>query len=285
MPISILRLTKLDQNDIFKGSVSMEFLKMPSKNSDELASNRSAYGYVPARLVKVEQDDCAIAWGDLKLVACLPNPQDWMAARNRSNYSSLQLDHFHYALLNGTAEDRLHGLCSVVFWGFISGTNGRININRAIERTLWLVRGRKKAVPQSVVQISRHLDQAARFLCDGSVGEALLEILQIKFLGLSFASKVLMFMDPSRAVVYDDVIASNLEKESDLELRKIAIDVRGTQKAKAYAYSQWCGYCVEVAGRLNESGTHWTDWNGATEAWRAVDVERALFALGRPKSE
>lgn len=257
---------------------------MLSQDANELTKNRSAYGYVPARLVKVGQGDYDIAWGDLKLAACLPDPQDWKEGRNRSDYSSLNLDRFHHALLNGTAEDRLHGLCSVRFWGFVSGTDGRINAPFAIKRALWLVRGNKKVAPQSVKLISQYLDKGRHHLCHGRIGEALLEIIQIKFLGLSFASKVLMFMDPSRAVVCDSVIASNLETSSESDLRKIASDLRGPQKAQADAYSRWSKYCAEEARRLNEAGTYWIDWNGAKEAWRAVDVERALFALGRPKS-
>ena len=32
---------------------------------------------------------------------------------------------------------------------------------------------------------------------------------------------------------------------------------------------------------LNVKGVTWTDWNAKTRNWRAVDVERAFFALGR----
>ena len=33
--------------------------------------------------------------------------------------------------------------------------------------------------------------------------------------------------------------------------------------------------------RLNASHWHWVDWDGSVHPWRAVDVERAYFALGR----
>jgi hypothetical protein len=96
---------------------------------DELKSGREKYTYIPARLVRVSDDSVAkITWKSLTLDVNLP--PDWATGdpEIRKRYSSLMLDMFHHNLLNSEHdEDLMHGLLSIVFWGFASGTNGRVN--------------------------------------------------------------------------------------------------------------------------------------------------------------
>jgi hypothetical protein len=57
-------------------------------------------------------------------------PNNWDAGHKeiRSLYSSWKLDEFHRALPQSDyEEDLFRGLLSVVFWGFASGSNGRLN--------------------------------------------------------------------------------------------------------------------------------------------------------------
>ena len=96
-------------------------------------------------------------------------------------------------------------------------------------------------------------------------------------------------MDTSSAAVYDDVISKRLEKQIDQELRNLFVNTKRvvSEKAKmhqATVYSDWCAWCSQKARNLNSSNllsSTWLDWDGSEHSWRAVDVERAFFALGR----
>jgi hypothetical protein len=90
----------------------------------ELKSGREKYGYIPARLVRANEGSAGdITWGPLTLKKDVP--ENWQSGGPifRSTYSSLALDSFHQTLLNAEDEESLiHGLLSVVFWGYVSGT-------------------------------------------------------------------------------------------------------------------------------------------------------------------
>jgi hypothetical protein len=112
--------------------------------------------------------------------------------------------------------------------------------------------------------------------------DALKAIMSINHLGMSFASKVLMFLAPSSAAVYDSVIAEKLQAlaEKNGNWHPMVVNVLGNYSSqKGEAYQAWCDFCSEKAARLNEVGSKWTAMNGSEHLWRAVDVERALFAL------
>jgi hypothetical protein len=51
--------------------------------------------------------------------------------------------------------------------------------------------------------------------------------------------------------------------------------------SQATAYAAWCRWCAKKASDMNAQDTKWLDWNGTANRWRAVDIERAFFALGR----
>jgi hypothetical protein len=216
-------------------------------------------------------------------------PENWKAqdAADRAKYSSKELDDFHNALLcSEDKADLMHGLLSVVFWGFASGSDGRVNPGRALSRSKAFVMGRKKAPSQAPEAILSHLRNSREALHCSRIAEALLEAMKIKFVQMSFASKLLTFMNPKMAAVYDQVISKRLESQSDAELRSLFVFTglptgnRG-KNAQAKTYEQWCFWCSEKAASLNNFGITWIDWNGSENTWRAVDVERAFFALGR----
>jgi hypothetical protein len=103
---------------------------------------------------------------------------------------------------------------------------------------------------------------------------------------MAFASKVLTFMEPQAAAVYDEVISLRLEKQTDPELRSLFVSTKiptskGARLSQANTYADWCGWCAKKASDLNEKNVCWVDWNATERSWRAVDVERAFFALGR----
>jgi hypothetical protein len=253
---------------------------------DELKSARESYGYIPARLVRVSDDDAAkLTWKSLKLDMDVPHKWETGDPKIRTRYSSLELDMFHHALLNGAHdEDLIHGLLSVVFWGFASGTDGRVNSMRALSRSRAILSGRKNAIPQNAEQIVEYLRKTRGLLEASCIADALREAQKIKFLGMSFASKVLAFMNPSITAVYDNVISNKLRVHTSPELNSLFVSTRLTNSQRGrmhqgVTYERWCRWCLTTAETLNASAMKWTDWNGTEHNWRAVDVERAFFAL------
>ena len=189
-------------------------------------------------------------------------------------------------MIFGKDKDLFHGLLSVVFWGFASGSNGRLNTPRALSRAKAILIGRKKSAPQAADEIISHLRRSRDLLTTSRIAEALLEVERIKYLQMAFASKVLTFMEPQVAAVYDEVISLRLEKQTDLELRSLFVSTKiptskNAQLSQAKTYAEWCHWCSKTASNLNAKRMTWVDWNATEHSWRAVDVERAFFALGR----
>ena len=122
---------------------------------------RDEYSYVPARLVRAPNtgSNADLAWKSIRLT--IDVPPNWRNAfdTDRVKYSSFEVDEFHRMLLNSVIhEDLMHGLLSVVFWGFASGTDERITAERAFARCSALINGRKNAKPQSSEEIISHLE-------------------------------------------------------------------------------------------------------------------------------
>lgn len=249
----------------------------------KLQHARETYAYIPAKLTRIEVGHGDIGWADIRLVADVP-PCDWHAdATKRQNYSSLMLDEFHSGLLRSDDPQMLlHGLLSVVFWGYVSGTDGKIHMERALTRARWHLGGKKNSPPQEQEEIIFYLRNARRLLETAKVGEALTEVTRIKFLGMAFGSKVLTFMNSSIAAVYDEVVSLRLEGYPDVALSKLARGEKLTKKSdQAGLYAEWCDWCSRKAEALNKSAAPWRDWDGTENVWRAVDAERAFYALGR----
>jgi hypothetical protein len=256
--------------------------------TEKLKAARERYRYIPARLVQSSDAGAdALAWQSLRLV--MEVPANWRNADDaaRARYSSFDLDEFHRALLNsGNDEESMHGLLSVVFWGFASGTEGRITAERALARCSAIISGRENAKPQASEEVISHLATTHDLLNKNRISDALQEGMKIKFLGMSFASKVIAFMNPSIAAVYDDVISSRLQNSTEPILQDMYVSTKLAHSHKARMeqgskYEKWCEWCSAKAGALNHQHILWTDWNGVKRPWRAVDVERAFFALGR----
>jgi hypothetical protein len=216
-------------------------------------------------------------------------PRGWpgMTAKERGEYSSIKLDRFHEELLNSSTDSALvHGLLSVRFWGFVSGTDGGLREALAMRRTRWVVEGKAKGLPQPVAEIVSHLRTARSCLADDRPAQALVAVLNIKHFGMSFASKVVAFMNPRVAAVYDQVISERLRLAQDRALSDVYVSVKPAaskreQTRQAEKYEQWCRFCARKAKELVQDGYIWEDWNGDRHCWRAIDVERAYFALGK----
>ena len=225
---------------------------------------------------------------DRKLAISVPQGWENGSQAIRARYSSIALDHFHSSLLNSNQDnDILHGLVSVVFWGNASGTDGRINAPFALERAHCLLRGKRGRAPTNSGETISILREARNLAQTGKIAEGLRIAMNIKFLGMAFASKVLMFTNPSNAAVYDKVISIRLKEYKDPQLQELAVNTLGAWAAKkaeqANKYERWCAWCTAKANVLNRAELKWLDWDGSETPWRAVDVERAFYALGRAK--
>ena len=244
---------------------------------DRLRSDRERYDYPPAKLVK-SNDQNSIAWKELRLWPDVP-PRDWhFDLAQRRNYSSLQLDNFHGQLLASNSEtDLKHGLLSIVFWG-------NVTAGYALTRVEQIIKGKGKGHPQNPSEILDHLVSARTLLNNFRIGEALIEILAIDLIGFSFASKLIAFMNPHIAVVYDDKISKHLASRTSPLLREMGGGTDRKDKSQknkssqAVLYEKWCDWCRTKAQELNDANSTWQDWDGLEHPWRAIDVERAYFS-------
>ncbi|MDD5395562.1 MAG: hypothetical protein PHE17_21270 [Thiothrix sp.] len=194
---------------------------------------------------------------------------------------SLALDKFHNKLLNSHSDqDLLHGLISVVYWGYVSGRDGVSRQGRAKGKAMQLCRGRKNSIPQPREEILKLLRSVQQSVREDDLSQALLSAMQIKFLGMSFASKVIAFMTPEKAGVYDSVISECLQSRaecSDLYVSTNYTRSKARRLHQAETYARWCAFCCHQAQDLNHQGLNWHDWDGKPHRWRAIDVERAFF--------
>ncbi|NBJ13873.1 8-oxoguanine DNA glycosylase OGG fold protein [Microvirga arsenatis] len=201
---------------------------------------------------------------------------------NRDNQT---LERFHEKLLWSDApDDRLHGLLSIVYWGYYASADPKraYNPGRALKKVEHIVGGRVGQQKPSLDMIDAALRTARTAVEDERLDVALAAVMGIQNMGMSFASKVLMFFSPASAAVYDSVIAKKihaLATTNDTWWPLYVNPLSPNTAKKAAAYKQWCGFCGEKAVALNASGTDWSDLGISGQAWRAVDVERSLFAM------
>ncbi|SPD74227.1 conserved hypothetical protein [uncultured Desulfobacterium sp.] len=92
-----------------------------------------------------------------------------------------------------------------------------------------------------------------------------------QYSGMSFISKIRMFLDPTKYVVLDQQILKMNGTTFDTVLKQIKFGDKETQirisKANIAVYQQWCDKCREISHSI---------YSGE---YRAVDVERGFFTL------
>lgn len=241
--------------------------------------NRGLYSYIPGKLIKSAKNDFDFEWDGIFLKSHHPLLSDkltWGA--------STDLDNYHHSLLTSSNDQEiLVGFLSVIFWGYISGADGVVRKARALSKVRAFRDGIKGKSPTPKSDLISIIKTAREFVGMNDLKNALHELMKIKYLGMSFSSKIIMFMDPDKSAVYDSIIASQLE--SDLNLDFLYINTTGSSKKhkinQSKTYKMWCDFCRDTAILLNEKNAQWIDWNGKCENFRAVDVERAFFALGK----
>jgi hypothetical protein len=253
---------------------------------------RAQYSYPPGRLeVTAREEILAHDIGDRRLCVVVPNTAEWALPAVRARHSSLAVDCFHTDLLMANNEpDQLHGLLSCVTWGFISGTDLRIKPGRAFGKAGILLKGAGAAKPAQPRSMITDLLRTARAAAgEGDLAAAVRTCLQLKFIGPAFATKIVMMMRPDIAGVLDSVINERCLDHADPDLAAIHGRMEPPTTASATErfvtrYVQWCAWCARQAEALNTKESTWPDWDGKEHRWRAVDVERAFFAMGRDRT-
>ena len=249
-------------------------------NHDELTRARHAYAYAPFRLARAAESYAhAVLWAQPVRVQ---GPVE-KGALGFAGHSAWDLDQYHHQLLRSeTDADVLLGVASVTFWGFGQGKDGRFTTARALARAR-IVAGLGKRGADDAPAIVGKVRAVCSLLDRGDRQGAVLEAMSLKHHGLAFATKLLAFSSPETECVYDEVISLRLQSSSDIRLKDLHVSPVGKYRLaeKAAAYEGWAQLCTAKALELNHDRGRWTDWDGAERPWRAVDVERAFFGLGR----
>jgi hypothetical protein len=251
-----------------------------------LLAYRNLYGYPYAciRLQKATpaiKDDARIGHG----------MQSRFVSGPQGSVTNVRLDRYHRRMLRSTSQGHRHAACaSIVYWGFF-----RFSDNYARKMVEWFVNKHPTAkehaaTPALVYAVLTKVSQAAG---QGDWGAALGCLGQLGMLRrLSFGSKVIAFMDPQNAGVYDNRINDLLRNSPCLEraifgpLGSVLRGAKGMAGDKVASrinqirYQVWCRRLQRARDALMALGPRlwWKASEAAPRPWRALDVERALFA-------
>jgi len=197
--------------------------------------------------------------------------------------TDLTLDVYHQRLLtSGTRVDRLLGLASVVYWGFITH-----NDPLARTRVNWLFQGQGGQAGANLQNTDTALNNSIAELAARRFGTALNSLNGISQLSRTpFGSKVIAFLSPNTAGVYDNRIMNGLNQVTWSITQNRGAELRGgvgnsNEQRVMRRYHNWCLFLQRVATQLNHLGNdyRWACTEPTPQSWRAIDVERALFQL------
>ena len=211
----------------------------------------------------------------------LPNDVDWNSPTHPCNLQGPRGEtdhaferHIYQALTADEAKARFIGVARVVYWGY---ANAGYRENRV--QKVWDGRA-------DLVRIAEALEMASQCAHEERFDDAigcLDGIPQVQ--RIPFASKVIAFLNPAMAGVYDNKInnfLAHLQPRTQGVLREWLLPyapnlhgpIGNARSAIARErYQQWCTFLQNNAFALNAMGSTW----GGKHQWRAVDVERAIF--------
>lgn len=242
---------------------------------NDLISFRQAYNYPNAYLLHSSSQT------DFKLTSC--NYFDYK--NDHDEYSDQFIDDYHKNLLfSPSSIDNILGTASVIYWGFQT-----FNHNYAMNRVKWHLNGRcgSKNLSPYIVAIT-----LKKIIECNDVSEALSKLSALNELGsLSFGSKVISFMYPEKAGVYDKQIHDGLVKTSWAKTAQLIGSIGTVSNKNKITYSNWCAFLSSIAQKINDGISEgknnwaWTSQSGVSMKWRAVDVERAIFQKFRQSNK
>ena len=164
-----------------------------------------------------------------------------------------------------------YGLSNVLYWGYMNSPGLRDFRVRAFRENV----------------TDDQLDSFMRLACR-TPAPGPLDIKRIglpQFSGMSFVTKIMMFLDPDRRPVLDMKIAEAFSQSSDFPpLQALAFHRKADFGKKAdtqvritrpneCVYNEWAAWCMSIAAWANAES------ESPCRGIRAVDVERAVFTL------
>ena len=157
------------------------------------------------------------------------------------------------------------GLANVLYWGYANSPGRRDHKVGEFQRGV------------TCDQLDRFAEIVA---CTPPPGPVRIKKIGLpQFSGMSFITKIMMFLDPTGHPVLDMKIAEAFSQSSDfpplegLVFRKGADTTIRVTRMNECVYRKWASWCRDIAECVNTgSGSSCADV-------RAVDVERALFTL------
>lgn len=183
-------------------------------------------------------------------------------------------EHIRKSLTSDDPDEQYVGIISVVYWGYANTGYRATRVQR-----LWDARGRRK-------EVGALLTKAGNRASEERLGKALACMKGAPQLGRTpFASKVVAFLNPVMAGVYDNKINDYMgatQRGPDYlrdwlspHVSSFHHRIQGVGSPTSQGcYQAWCSFLQQTATELNLSGLKWA----GSEKWRAIDVERALFA-------
>jgi hypothetical protein len=208
--------------------------------------------------------------------------------RQKKFLSTEELDQHQNRLLSHESnENVVLGYLSTIYWGHYSGKDrierperalGKVRLARdGRDRERMGKRERIKGVRDiGLDAVAATVREAIDQLAGDRYGEALELLSSLPQLQVAFGSKVCAFLAPRKCGVIDSVIA---EKNPGLGFLLDKSGIVKNIKSNRDSYRPYCLFLQDQAERLNSIGRshYWTDRDGARYAWRALDVERAMY--------
>ncbi|MGZ2744484.1 hypothetical protein [Burkholderia stagnalis] len=199
-----------------------------------------------------------------------------------------ELDRYLKELLHSEDDSQTAlGYASALFWGHVSGKDGMLRPERAFGKVRLALDGRNRMVegrPQrmrgvndlGIDVVAGHIREANRCIQIDDYASALQALNRLPQLKIAFSSKVCAFLAPEKCGVVDSVIAERFPQFGF----EVADGFVKSNVANLARYKDYCLYLQTTAQFLNASDEHttWTDRDGTKHAWRALDVERAMYA-------
>jgi hypothetical protein len=219
----------------------------------------------------------------------LDDVANWKAVYKHHQFqTTLELDIHHNSHLTSDNDDEvLLGIYSVMYWGYI--TSGA----KSVIRCDWLSVGNTKNKELSLTHLGKSrgvkiIRKSHEHLKYSRYSDALLEIRNLPHVGVSFGTKFLAFIDPENVGVLDDKITRHLASNSfdkilDKETLKNLIKApHESAKAASLRFQAFCEALNLIKKELNDKKCKWKDGSNTEMCrFRAIDVERALFAIAK----
>lgn len=194
-----------------------------------------------------------------------------MSGRHIQFLTSTDIDRHHGNLLrSGSEQRRFEGYLSTIYWGHYSGQAGVARAARAMSKVKMARKG------ANFHYAGRIIKSMVRLLRRRKIADAITCATKLPQIGFAFASKLCAFAAPQLCGVIDSVIVAKFPRFG-FQLQRGYIK---TSKYNALRCAEYCKYISKWARFVNSHGSQlfWLDKNRTKHEWRAIDVERALYA-------